>query len=58
MTLMAPRLSLPVLLLLIRSRTIRFGAPVTLAAIVTNVLFGSEILWNSGLGGGTFRPFR
>ena len=45
-------------MLLIRNRTIRFGAPVTLAAIVTNVLFGSEILWNSGLGGGTFRPFR
>lgn len=48
-TLIVLCLSLPALLLLLSDRTIRTGAAVTLAAIVTNVLFFSDLRWNSGL---------
>ncbi|GJE58838.1 hypothetical protein [Methylobacterium trifolii] len=56
MTLIVLCLSLPALLLLISNRTLKFGPPITLAAIVANVLIGSDVLWNSGLGRGTFWP--
>ena len=56
MTGIAMFLSLPALLLLISNRTLRTSAGVALAAIIANVLIGSNVLWNSGLGRGTFWP--
>lgn len=56
MTAIALFFTVPALLFLIWRRTIKFSAPVTLAAIAMNVLFGSDILWNSGLGRGVFWP--
>ena len=56
MTVIALCLNFPALLLLISNRTLKFAPPITLAAVVANVLFGSEILWNSGLRRGAFWP--
>lgn len=56
MTLIALVFSLPALLLLISNRTLKFAPPVTLSAVVINILFGSEVLWNSGLRRGNFWP--
>jgi hypothetical protein len=48
-TFIAVFLTLPAVFLLISRRTIKLSAPVTLMAIVMNVLCGGDILWNSGL---------